>query len=243
MSDKVRRIDWSPDEWLSGTRGLLSPFELAVYDVVLNLIYSRGQAAPDDPAFIYGHFKRDRNLARQVQQTRLALDRLITLGKLRVQTDHGGRWLLNGRAEAELGKARGRITAAARAGIASGAARRAARDQQRLDTGSTSARHRLDAKSSGDNGLARTSVRNHQPPKNLTVTTSGTDPAREAGTVTDGGPGPAPGPVVATQIATSLIELARRHREKTADKTLTKSEAALDTERRLEALARKHRGG
>jgi hypothetical protein len=173
---KVRRIDWSPDEWLSGTRGQLTVRELAVYDVVLNLIYSRGSACPDDAEFVYGHFRHPAGLSRsrEVQATRQALDELIQRGKLRVSTTHQGRWLTNGRADIELGRAEGRIESASKAGVASGAARRT---KGRLHSGSPSASPRRDPKSSQSNDLARTAVRNHQPPI-LTDHSTETDTAR-----------------------------------------------------------------
>ena len=132
MADKVRRVDWSPDEWLSGTRGLLTMRELAVYDFVLNTIYSRGRDCPDDAAFVLGHFKPEylanhrMTHARELAIVRAAIDQLVAVGKLHRQTTADGqRWLVNGRADHELAKARGRIVSASRAGIASGKARRA----------------------------------------------------------------------------------------------------------------------
>jgi len=177
MTGKIRRIDWSPSEWLAGTRGLLTPAEAGIYDCVLNMIYDRGRACPNDAGFIAGHFRtthheRGPSLARR---TRAALDRLIELGKLNLSPD--GKWLSNGRADRELGKAGERIVSAARAGHASGRARRA----QSPVPAPTSPRPRPDPerKSSNTNGLARTGVRiiNHQ--REESVSNSHTEAARE----------------------------------------------------------------
>jgi hypothetical protein len=130
VTRKVRRVDWSPAEWLAGTRGLLTMPELAVYDVVLNLIYDRGGEAPNDAVYIGGHFKaggtskHSQTYSALTIATRTALDRLIGLGKLHVSSD--GERLTNGRADVELGRATRRIESASRAGTASGRARRPA---------------------------------------------------------------------------------------------------------------------
>jgi hypothetical protein len=170
MADKVRRVDWSPDEWLSGVTGVLTVDEVAVYITVINLIYSRGGECPFDATYIGGLFKPKRSHHKgalgQTARVEQALDQLVKLGKLKVlRSSNGDRWLTNGRATSELGKARGRITSAARAGIASGEARRrrapskspAGAPQQPRASPSTG------QKSSADNDLARTAVRNHQP--------------------------------------------------------------------------------
>jgi len=219
VSDKVRRVDWSPSEWLSGTRGLLNPFEVGIYDFVLNTIYDRGGDCPDDAKFIAGHFRHDRDHGRSfagmTRQTRHAVDRLIKLGKLRVQrTSDGQRWLVNGRADAELNKARGRIVSAARAGIASGAARRAARKQR---TSSAQAAHKqpeLPLKSSDDNDLDRTAVRNHQPSTIKEGRSDSNGSARASGSAADGPAARAPdkGPRRMSDVVADLARARRLHR-------------------------------
>jgi hypothetical protein len=179
---KVRRIDWSPDEWLAGTRGVLTQRETAVYDCVLNMIYSRGGEAPNDAKYIAGHFKpdseRDSRQARAslTAHTQQALDRLITLDKLRPTPD--GRWLTNGRADTELGKANERIVGAAKAGFASGRARRA--NRQPTGTQLAPNRHPRRSKASDNNDLDRTSVRitNHHY-DHESVSKNSTEAARE----------------------------------------------------------------
>jgi hypothetical protein len=180
MSGKIRRIDWTPDEWLAGTTGVLKAREMAVYMTVLMQIYSRGRACPNDATFIAGHFKLDEENGETwrgiTRSTRACLDQLIELGKLRRSPD--GRWLTNGRADRELGKAGERILNSSRAGYASGRARR---HNSPPDIPPTSRRQAADIKptSSNSNHLARTSVRiiNHQR-KNTDLTTR-TEAARE----------------------------------------------------------------
>lgn len=193
MTRKVRRIDWSPSEWLAGTRGVLTMRELAVYDVVLNQIYDRGNACPNDADFINGHFKPEsashrRSRAWLIRSTRAALDRLIEIGKLRLSND--GQWLTNGRADVELGKAGERIVGATRAGIASGASRRA---KAALTPRWSRAESALTKpKSFPANGLARTSVRNHQPPSDHTLSENHTGAARDPAPEPQAAPGRAP---------------------------------------------------
>lgn len=183
---KVRYVNWTPSDWLAGTRGLLTQRQLAVYDTVLNLIYDRGGPAPNDAAYIAGHFRADEHeTARGLAiSTRASLDRLIELGKLHVSQD--GQWLTNGRAYEELGKANGRIDSAANAGIASGESRRRqARADRRLTARSPPVEGKIAARSNGkyshSNGLARTVVRNQEPQtKNSTHGEISSDPARAA---------------------------------------------------------------
>lgn len=113
---KVRRIDWSPDEYIGGTFGRLTTEEHGMYCVVLNMIYSTG--GPIDADWLrLAHACCSRPHAMQ----RL-VGALIRKGKLRFIAD--GR-ITNGRADRELGLAADRIEDARRAGRASGAARRA----------------------------------------------------------------------------------------------------------------------
>ena len=52
---KVRRIDWSPDEWIAGTRDLTVP-QAAIYMAVLMIIYSRGGKCPNDAPYVARQF-------------------------------------------------------------------------------------------------------------------------------------------------------------------------------------------
>jgi uncharacterized protein YdaU (DUF1376 family) len=200
---KVRRIDWSPDEWIAGTFGLLTQPEYAVYMVVLMVIYSRGGECPNDAAYVDRHFKSDlpMNATRQqraaaTMRVRRAIDRLIELGKLR-PADSGG--LTNGRANHELTKAQDRIKSAVKAGTASGQ-QRANRDpthrQNPTGVGLVGGRQRanrdpthtqLQANSyptvspaRKNKDLAPTRVRNHQPSTIISSLSENiTDAARE----------------------------------------------------------------
>lgn len=169
---KVRRIDWSPDEWIAGTAGLLTYIEAAVYMAALMAIYSRGGECPNDAAFLAARFKRGgaptrpQSVAAHIVATRAALDQLVALGKLKLSAD--GQWLSNGRADLELGKADGRIEGARRAGKASGVARADRRANRRPAVGPAvgqlqASRSAGEPVSSNPNDLARTRVRNHQP--------------------------------------------------------------------------------
>jgi hypothetical protein len=123
---KVRRIDWSSDEWLAGTFGVLSGPETAVYIVVLNIIYSRDGFCPNDARYLHTAFRaevrpnRHHRWPRRV--TEEALASLISRGKLHVTPD--GQSLTNGRADRELGRARERMFGSVRAGMVSGKIRR-----------------------------------------------------------------------------------------------------------------------
>jgi uncharacterized protein YdaU (DUF1376 family) len=113
---KVRRVDWSPDEYIGGTFGRLTTEEHGMYGVVLNMIYSAGEPVDAD-------WQRFANAccSRPLKMQRLVAA-LIKKGKLRFTAD--GR-ISNGRADRELGLAAERIENARRAGRASGAVRRA----------------------------------------------------------------------------------------------------------------------
>jgi hypothetical protein len=151
-------VKWYAADWLSGTRGQLTTRELAVYTVVLNTCYDRSGPCPDDARFITDHFAPEEktNLSRRVQLTRLAIDQLVALGKLRRRATDDGCWLSNGRADVELIDRDGRVESASKAGVASGAARRW--KTARRPPGDRPAPARLDAETSRINGLGRTRV-------------------------------------------------------------------------------------
>jgi uncharacterized protein YdaU (DUF1376 family) len=178
---KVRRIDWSPDEWIAGTFGLLTPREYAVYMAVLMVIYSRGGECPNDAAYIDRHFKSTLPLNATRQQraaatmrVRQAINRLIELGKLR-PSDGGG--LTNGRANHELAKAQDRIKSSIKAGLISG--------RQRANREPTASQPRANSyptvsPARKNKDLAPTRVRNHQPSTiKSSLSESLTDAARD----------------------------------------------------------------
>lgn len=142
MSDKIRRIDWSPDEWIAGTWSVLSIVETAVYQQVIQQCYSRGGLCPNDATYIAKAFREG-----HWRTVRFAIDALVAMGKLTLSDD--GRWLSNGRATRELRRADKRVKDAARAGH-EGGKERARRAQ---------ARHEV----AKNNDLGQARLGNHQP--------------------------------------------------------------------------------
>ena len=72
---KVRRIDFSPDEWLAATVRLTA-IEKGCYWTVCALIYSKGGPIDDDPRWIA------RNCGCDVRTWQAVRRRLLDLGKL-----------------------------------------------------------------------------------------------------------------------------------------------------------------
>lgn len=95
---KVRRVDFSPDEWIAGTREL-SMEERGAYWDVCALMYSRGGPIADDDAWIA------RTLGCNPRKWRSLKASLVAVGKLRIE---GGQ-MVNGRAERELKRAQSRL--------------------------------------------------------------------------------------------------------------------------------------
>lgn len=199
---KVRYIDWSPDEWIAGVDGVLTEHEAAIYQRALMAIYSRGGECPNDAAYLATRFKIDthhRATGWYVRRARASLDRLIELGKLRVSDD--GQWLTNGRADKVLNQTRERISGKVRAGIISGAARRAhsTREAPMKPSWSPSEALMATSRTSNIKDLTRTGVRNHQPSTikdHDTDLTTSTDAARD----------PTPEPQAATGRAHAELE-------------------------------------
>jgi hypothetical protein len=94
---KIRRIDFSPDEWLAGTVGL-DAAELGVYWQACALIYSRG-----GEGITKGLLRRA--IAGDARPVRRAIERLVDLGKL----DWDGSFLTQKRCTIETQIARKRI--------------------------------------------------------------------------------------------------------------------------------------
>jgi uncharacterized protein YdaU (DUF1376 family) len=85
---KARRVDYSPDEYLAGIAGKLTPDEQGVYWLICTLIYSRGGPIEDDAEWLSRFFARTR--ARHVRKV---VDHLVSLGKISRQY-HGSTALL-----------------------------------------------------------------------------------------------------------------------------------------------------
>ena len=102
---KIRRVDFSPDEWLAGTRDLTAE-ERGLYWDCCALMYSRGGPIADDERWL------GKALAVDVRMWRRIRCRLLILGKLREVSVDGRPHLINDRSEREIAKATGRISQA-----------------------------------------------------------------------------------------------------------------------------------
>lgn len=118
---KIRRVDFSPDEFLAGTTEL-DLEETGGYWKVCSLIYSRGGPVADDESWIAAAIVCHVRTWRKIRQ------RLLAVGKLRLVEIGGQPHLTNGRAERELGRATDRIDNAHRAADESARKRRLARE-------------------------------------------------------------------------------------------------------------------
>ena len=85
--EKVRRIDYWPDEMIAGVAGQLDPEEFGVYWMVCTLIYSRGGAIKDDPDWVAGVFRKT-----SPRTIRTVLERLVSSGKV---SRNGGELVVN----------------------------------------------------------------------------------------------------------------------------------------------------
>jgi hypothetical protein len=83
MSDKIRRIDFSPDEFIAGIMGKLSPAETGVYWVICSLIYSHGGEIDNDPAWIARVFVH----GTTYQLVQASINTLVRMGKLYIVAD------------------------------------------------------------------------------------------------------------------------------------------------------------
>lgn len=125
MTIKVRRIDFSPDEWLAATVGL-SAVDKGCYWTVCALIYARGGPVDDDPVWIA------KNCGCDPRTWKAARRRLLSCGKLTLVGPPNGDGngvapfgqLTNTRCEQELNKARERMFRARSAADLSAKSRR-----------------------------------------------------------------------------------------------------------------------
>jgi hypothetical protein len=111
LMGKVRRVDFSPDEYISGIGGKLRADEQGIYWMICSLIMSEGEAIDRD----------DRRLAglcriRPADAGKIT-DKLITIGKIKVGTD--GK-LYQNRALSEVEKSANRIQTASENGAKGG---------------------------------------------------------------------------------------------------------------------------
>jgi uncharacterized protein YdaU (DUF1376 family) len=110
---KIRRVDYSPAEFLEGVSNL-NIAQIGMYWIVCSLIYARNEPVADDAHWIARAGGCTPPYARRL------IDELVIVGKL--GRDAQGR-LTNGRAEKELGRAAKRVENARRASAASADAR------------------------------------------------------------------------------------------------------------------------
>src|SRR5690348_2054956 len=113
MTQKIRRIDWHPDWYIGGTFAKLTIAEHGLYIIALSAIYANCGPVANDLGY-FTHACKDTHW----RTVKAALDGLIAKGKLVLSAD--GKWLSNGRADQELGRAQDRLTAAAQAGHEAG---------------------------------------------------------------------------------------------------------------------------
>jgi len=102
MTGKVRRIDFSPDEFLVGVTGM-TPMVGHTYWVICALIYSSGKPISRDDERIY------RIIKAPPYRIREAIDELVNV---RAKLSEDALGLHNGRAASELGSAQRRIATA-----------------------------------------------------------------------------------------------------------------------------------
>lgn len=131
---KIRRVDWSPDEYIAGTFGELSVEEHGVYNIALNKIYSAGGRMPNDLELFTKACK-----GTHWRTLKTALAGLIEKRKLIVSPD--GKWLSNERADRELSKARARVEQASEAGYEAGKSHTRRAQERRTAGSSPPSRH------------------------------------------------------------------------------------------------------
>lgn len=200
---KIRRVDFSPDEWLAGTRDLTLEERGAYWDICA-LMYSRGGPVADEEAWMA------RTLGCDVRRWRRIRARLIELGKLRESVFDGRNCLTNSRAQREIAKATDRIDTAHRAAEASARSRQSRAEVAPKYEGSTS---EVGAKSSGspadnqddlldNNGLAEAGAT----PPSLSQPSTTNHHSRESLTVTSGARADGAAPAQNERKATRLPE-------------------------------------
>lgn len=123
MSQKVRHIDFYPDEYVAGVSGRLSAVDQGVYWMVCALVYSHGGPIDDD------HVWLSRLFADTHWRTiRSSLDRLISSGKIdRIKAAEGSQIVVK-RCARELQKALTRTAKAVQNGSKGGRPRKENKD-------------------------------------------------------------------------------------------------------------------
>jgi uncharacterized protein YdaU (DUF1376 family) len=159
---KIRRVDFSPDEYIAGVNGMRAE-EQGVYWMICALIYSRGEPVENDAQWI------GRAAGCTPPFCRKLIDGLIARGKLAL--DESGR-LTNARAERELTKAAKRVHDASTAS-ARGVDARRTRSRREHVSGKI--------KDLAEPGGAEPSTINHQRPKKDSEALAGASARARAG--------------------------------------------------------------
>lgn len=183
---KIRRVDFSPDEWLAGTRGLTFEERGAYWDVCA-LMYSRGGPIADDEAWLA------KALSCHVRTWRTIRARLIAKGKLSL-TDG---MLCNERTNREIEKAESRLRNSREAAESSARERRLRAEERATDRREEPEN---DAQSNDYNDVAEApasvsdeAITNHQPStiNHKKITAAVTE---VSGALAEGSPAPKPDP-------------------------------------------------
>jgi uncharacterized protein YdaU (DUF1376 family) len=142
MSNKVRRVDYAPDDYIAGVGGVLNAAEQGVYWMVCSLVMSQGGAIPNDDRRIAGLTRIRPAEARRI------VEALLEKGKLELTDD--GR-LSQKRARTEVERSANRIQIAAENGAKGG--RPSKKDEQNQP------------EPKADGSTAEKLTTNHQPPE------------------------------------------------------------------------------
>lgn len=166
---KIRRVDFSPDEWIVGTRELTLEERGAYWDVC-SLIYSRGGPIADDDAWIA------KALACHMRTWRAIKGRLVAKGKLRIE----GGFITNSRSLQEIERAEKRVSGARTAAEKSAEERRKRAENSHLSLDYNDIPE-ADAHISGEANY-QPSTSNDQPPTTTLPEESYSEAPREAST-------------------------------------------------------------
>jgi len=150
---KVRKIDFSPDEFLAAVSGELSMAEVGLYWMICSLIYSRRGPIENDLKWLRAKFRQgsdqhhlERCLNRLIETGRVSLAQ----GKLEVS-----------RALAELERAVSRMEAARERGLSGG---RPSNKNNELEKGSGSAAQKLSPSSSPSSSPSKENIEKKDAP-------------------------------------------------------------------------------
>lgn len=122
MIGKVRRVDYSPDEYIGGVGGVLRADEQGVYWMVCTLIMSEGGPIPNDDRRIAGLTRIRPAEARKI------IEKLVRMDKLKLT---GEGFLSQKRAQSEVERSANRIQIATENGAKGGRPKQKDKQDQR----------------------------------------------------------------------------------------------------------------